>query len=481
MRRAALARPARAAAHVNATEPSAALLVRSRVLRHRRVLTFGGTLLACVPAGATAPATPVETPALDVTLDTTEPLLIEDDARRRAIPPEVMRRRVYDVERIFHRWHPPARPPARPHTGLRLQPLIPPTFPADRVALRGYPAPKPGERFVVFGEAGRLGVVEVTEETCPSGAPDCIVCADDDRERRHWARILEREPGFERAYLALGPFAPDEPLPSPRQLDLPSVPRGRWKLSFETDFDGDGAPDRAFASGDCHPDRPCERLEYWRLHDGRWYAEPRDPPAPRAPMHLLTPEHWNSAWLSPERVSEQPTGGPRHVIAAPSDIDLINPKAGDYWILTTKGVVGHATFAEDHPRDWCSIHGPMCHEAEVTDLRPHPRGSRHFLAGPIPNPGVAVRKIDLPKRPRYFTRWDPNRSTEELALELTDGTRWTVTSRPCLADTPDEVLSGTCLETQIDRPGAPPHRHINGLFYLPTIGITSLPVCRSLP
>lgn len=139
---------------------------------------------------------PVETPAepplfapaeLDVTLDDSEPSIIEDDAQRHAPPPEMLRRRIYKVERRLHRWYPPTRPAKG---SVLFAPYVERSFPADLVPLQGQPAPVPGERFVVFDETGRLAVVEATGDACPPGGGDCIVCADDDPARRHWARVL---------------------------------------------------------------------------------------------------------------------------------------------------------------------------------------------------------------------------------------------------------------------------------------------------
>lgn len=447
-----------------------------------RIAVLGAVMSGCVPGGrATPSAAPVQAAAagLDVTLDgSDEPVIIEDDARRRDPPPEALRRRIYYVDRRLYRWHPPARPVVR--SNFLAWPSPPSSLPADRVTVSGHPAPAPGERFVLFDATGRLGVIEVTGETCPPGLDDCIACADDDPGRRRWARVIEGSTGPHDSALALGPFAADEPLPSPRSLDSSSVRRGRWELFFEEDLDGDGAADRLFAAGDCHPGRRCGHRETWRRHAGRWYAEPREPPPPRPPMHLLVPIHWGPGRLLTFYGREDELGGPGRVVAVPSDIDGLAPIAGDYWILSSRGVVGRARFAADHPHAWCTSHGPACHEAELLERRPSPPGSQLLLAGPIPGPDVSVRAVKLPRTPRYVTRWDPNRAAPELALELTDGTRWTVTSRPCLEDTAERVHLGTCFETRIERPGAPPHRHLTAAIRS-DLGTAAVPVCRKLP
>lgn len=436
------------------------------LVRGLAVLATAG-LSACRPADPAPPSESsvplVAAAGLDVTLDVAiEPLIIEDDARRHSPPPEALRRRIYQLDLRLFRWQPPARPIVRP--GLFLAPYRAPSIPPDRVVLLGHPAPAPGERFVVFDETGRLAVVEATGETCPPDVDGCIACADGDPDRRHWARVIDGSTRDHEYALALGPFAADEPLPSPRTLYDRDVRRGRWRLTDAMDLDGDGALDRVLARGDCHPERRCRRVESWRRHDDRWYAEPEAPRPPPAPMHLLAPVHWGDARLLPYRAYDPEIGGPGYVVATPSEIDDIDPTAGDYWILTPRGVVGRVHFSGSHPRSWCFSHGPECHEGEIIDQRPSPPGSQHLLVGPIPDPAVAVRRVELPKRPRHTTRWDPNRAAEELDLELTDGTRWTVTSRPCFEETPDRVHSGTCFDTRIERPGAPPHRHITGSF-----------------
>lgn len=323
-----------------------------------------------------------------------------------------------------------------------------------------------------------LAVLEATGETCPRGVDGCIVCADDDPERHHWTRIVDGSLADLEYANALGPFAAHEPLPSPRTLDLDMPARGRWLLSDAMDLDGDGALDRLYARGNCYPQRRCELSETWRSHDGRWYAEPAPHLPEPPPIHLLELLSWDNAQLLSYRSSEEPIGGNSHVVAIPSNIDDIAPVPGDYWILAAAGVIGRIRFSDNHPRSWCLAHGPLCHEAELVDIRPFKGSSQILFAGPIPG-GLTVRELSLPRRPRHTTRWDPNRPAREFTLALSDGTRWTVTSRPCIEETPASLRPGICFETRIERPGTPSHHHLTGSFRFEH-HLATRDICRSL-
>jgi hypothetical protein len=448
------------------------------VLRRSLAVALGlfGCRTTVLEPPTRAPAEPPRSaPArLDVTLDDSEPLIIEDDAQRHAPPPEMLRRRIYTIERRFHRWYPPA-PPVKKRPVL-FAPYVPRAHPTDLVPLRGQPAPVPGERFVVFDETGRLAVVEAIGKTCPPGVDGCIVCAEGDPERRHWARVIDGSMKDREGALALGPFAADEPLPEPRSFYADPLVRGRWTLTDTIDLDGDGAFDRVFARRECHPRRRCDHREIWRRHDGRWYAEP-EPPAPSpAPLHLLTPLSLGNAHIVTHFGSERSLGGPGRAVVTPSVVDDTAPVDGDYWILGSRGVVGRLRFPADHAQGWCLFHGPPCYEAERVQLRLPKRGSPIVVAGPIPA-SIDVRAVELPKVPRHNTLWDPNRAALELAVDLTDGTRWTVASRPCIEETPEHLYHGTCFETRIERPGLPPHRRLVGSFTMLHEPIVT-PICH---
>ncbi|MCY1054613.1 hypothetical protein [Nannocystis sp. SCPEA4] len=436
---------------------------------------FGGCRPAEPAASPSAPIRAIVDVGLEVTLDAGDTLILEDGARRHSPPPEALRRRVYRLERSLFRWHPPAPAVTRPGSFLAAPYMS--SYPADRVVLRGAPAPAPGDRFVAFGATGRIAVLEATGETCPPDVEGCIVCADDDPERRHWARIVDGSLADLEYADALGPFAADEPLPSPRTLDIDMDARGRWQLSDAMDLDGDGAIDRLHARGNCSPQRRCELRETWRSHDGRWYAEPAPRLPEPPPMHALELLSWGDARLLSHLSSDEPIGGHGRVVAIASGFDNIAPVPGDYWILAAGGVVGRIRFSEDHAGSWCLSHGPLCHEAELVDIRPYKGSSQILFAGPISGE-LAVRDLTLPRRPRHATRWDPNRSARELALELSDGTRWTVTSRPCIEETPESTYHGICFETRIERPGATLHRHLTGSFRFGGPSVTT--ICRAL-
>ncbi|MBZ5709917.1 hypothetical protein [Nannocystis pusilla] len=449
------------------------------MLRPGLVVTLFAGLFGCRPAApAASPSAPLRAivdAGPEVTLDAGDTLILEDDARRHSPPPEALRRRVYRLERGLFRWHPPAPAVTRPASFVAAPYVA--SYPADRVALLGVPAPAPGDRFVAFGAAGRLAVLEATGETCPPDVEGCIVCAGDDPERRHWARIVDGSLADLEYADALGPFAADEPLPSPRAFDSDGHARGRWLLSDAMDLDGDGAIDRLRARGNCHPHRRCELHEAWRRHDGRWYAEPAPRPPEPPPMHTLELLSWGDARLSSHRSSEEPIGGHDRVVAIPSEFDDIAPVPGDYWILAAGGVVGRIRFSDEHAGSWCLAHGPLCHEAELIDIRRFKGSSQILFAGPIPGE-LAVRDLTLPRRPRHATRWDPNRAAREFDLALSDGTRWTVTSRPCIEETPGSTHHGICFETRIERPGAAPHRHLTGSFRFGGPPVTT--ICRAL-
>ena len=245
------------------------------VLRIAPLLLVACGLVEAAPL--VAPSGPVAPSGLAATMDPGEGAIVHDDGLRRSPPPEALRRRVYSVVPSFVRWSWRAEL----------------SFPVDRVALVGSPPPLPGQRFVLFDEGGPFGLVEATGERCPPGHDDCVVCEVDDPARRHWARYVGAPPpGPPRWGYALGPFAAGEPLPEPRSVEGSWQSRGLWRLRAEADLDGDGTVDRVRALHDCRPGRPnhprCRmQAETWRLHDGRWFAEPRLLSSP-TPMHLLS-------------------------------------------------------------------------------------------------------------------------------------------------------------------------------------------------
>lgn len=114
----------------------------------------------------------------------------------------------------------------------------------------------------------------------------------------------------------------------------------------------------------------------------------------------------------------------------------------------------------------------------MVDFRPFKGNSQVLFAKPIPG-DITVRAFSLPPSPRHTTRWDPNRPARELALSLSDGTRWTVTSRPCIEETPAGLHHGICFETRIERPDTPLHRRLTGRFRFDSAHVTT-ELCRTL-
>lgn len=375
-------------------------------------------LVACTSVEARPPIVAPSGP--EATLDPGEGAVIHDDARRHAPPAEAVRRRVYAVERSLVRW------------GWRGGERA---FPADRVALVGSPPPLPGQRFVLFDEEGPYGVVEATGERCPPGHEDCVVCEVDDPLRRHWARHVGRPPEPSRRGSALGPFAPEEPLPAPRALDGEWRARGLWSIRLEDDLDGDGTGDRARAVFDCRPGRPgypgCRsRREVWRRHDGRWFAEPQAMPSP-APMHMVAvamfkvdPGLW-STWILPWFGGEVPPG--------------------EYAVVTRRGVVGtirHAAVKGDG--EWCLVEGESCRALDglVRMKQQFPQGA--MGVGPVPA-GIHLRVRRLLDARSDWAPW--------VVVERDDGRRWAMSRFPCDEVTDKRAESGSCYEVREDGGG----------------------------
>lgn len=393
---------------------------------------------------------------LDATIDPDLPVVLEDDARRHAPPPEALRQRVYYVDRHFHRWFSAPRLVFRPGRFALLPYISLPVLPADHVSLRGGPAPRAGERFVLFDHTGRRAVVEATGGTCPPGQQDCIVCAAGDPLRRHWARVLGESVDLTGYSFALGPFTAGEALPAPRALQDELVARGRWRIEPVADLDGDGEADLAWARQECRQSSECVSAETWRLFQGRWYAEPTEPRPSEASMHLLRPNlsTWQGRthWVT---FADQPGSGKE---LRSSEFDVRRPHPGDYQIISRDGVLGRVRIHPAYRREWWGSY-----EGFLLDDPPRLRSEHVLLAGPV-TAVTAVRAVKMPRKPAYTRAWDPNRPAVEVEVELTDGRRWIVTSRPCAQVTSDGTDFGLCFETHLDREDGPPHRHMTAFF-----------------
>lgn len=411
-------------------------------------------------------ALPIVAPAgLDVTMDPSEGgVIIEDEVRRHAVPPGMMRRRVYAVEDRFVRWY----PPTRRQTGHWWLPPTLPGYPADRVALRGGPAPAPGQRFVVFNAEGPRGVVEATGERCPPGHEDCVACEVDDPERLHWARYIGAVPDRgDGSFHALGPFDIGESLPAARalwQMDDRRV--GRWNLDPITDLDGDGAADIVMAR--TRGRDGAWLAETWRLYDGRWYTEPREL-AKGVPMHVLELE---LSGLGLYDLGEGWIGLPS------SGIDGLWPTPGEYRIIGRHGEQGRVSIPERSGRHCFWNHGPPCHPAQWTSPRPRKLRGPIVVVGPVETQ-VGVRSAKV-ARPWWETRrWEPNLAKTEVDVELTDGRRWTVTRRPCALVGRDQTYQGWCHEGREDGGEGTPQRWMSAEFRI-WMNYDASPVCRRL-
>lgn len=425
-----------------------------------RVGVAGLALAGCAPGRSPAPPAVSAAPApagLDVTMDPAVHGIIEDDARRHDPPPAALQRRVYSVGAPWVRWSPPST--SREELG-------------DRVTMRGWPAPRPGQRFVVFDDEGRQGVIEATGERCPPGHEDCIVCADDDPRRIHWARIVEAPGPIPDHASAFGPFAADETLPSPRPLADPWMQRGRWEVRDVADLDGDGVADRRDARMNCHEGHGCEARERWLLHDGRWYAEPAAPPQIPAPMHLLEPEVWpwpggTRIWSSYAHIvmPGQPVGEKERaahgIVVHESFLDAEPPRTGDYWLVSRRGVLATLRVTpKERPRR-CSMLGPPCAEARFVGAPVKPPKDWVVLAGPVPE-GVTVRHAKMLRDFRgLFTA---TKAGPVFSLELSDGRWWTIGSRPCTRLDHGGPRTARCMLSELELPGASTHRRVVAEF-----------------
>ncbi len=437
-------------------------------------------IVGCVPERTPTPPVVAATAraGLDVTMDPAVHGILEDDARRHDPPPAASRRRVYAVGDPWYSWSPSPFWSAGDQAD-------------DRVSLRGWPAPLPGQRFVLFDREGRHGVLEATSERCPPGQDDCIVCADDDPRKVHWARVVEAPNGIPRFADAFGPFAADEALPTPRRMEAaPTVRRGRWQTEDEADLDGDGVVDRRRARADCHEGQRCGVYEEWLLHDGRWYREPAAPPGPGAPMHLLEAHVWpwidgtRRWWNFAETVEvlggqtktvESTAGG---IVVFESFIDAEPPRTGDYWLISRRGVLATLRVAPAHRKKWCSFHGPTCHEASFVGAAIRPPKDWALLAGPVPE-GLAVRRVTMPRGFPAFTYNDPGRMTPMLSLEFSDGRTWTVTQRACTRIGHDGRQSARCMISEQTLPDGGTHWHVVASYH--EMHWSSEAVCSAMP
>ena len=425
-------------------------------------------LAACKPVEAL----PIVAPAgLETTMDPgSGGLVIEDDARRHAIPPAAMRRRIYAVDDSVIRWFPPGSRRTRWLSASYL-----PAVPADHVALRGGPPPRAGQRFVLFNGKGPLGVVEATGTDCPPGHEGCIACPIDDPERRHWAQFLGPSPEKLDDYpLALGPFEPDEPLPAARRMwDADDRQIGRWWIDPYADLDGDGEVDVALAHAGCGKRSgsfvgACAPAETWRLHMGRWYAEPAEPRV-SVPMHVMELDLIFGVHTLAEL-------GEEWVALGGSTLDGFYPTAGDYWIVGRPGLVGTVHYP-DTRRALCWYDGPPCHPATDLVLAKRHGPGPLLVIGPMPA-GVGVRSVKM-AQPWWEARaWDPNRAATAAMVELADGRRWTITRRPCARVDHQGSNTGMCHEAREDG-GAGPRRWMSGAFNT-YMNFAAEPVCSRM-
>lgn len=393
------------------------------VLRIAPLLLVACGLVEAAPL--VAPSGPVAPSGLAATMDPGEGAIVHDDGLRRSPPPEALRRRVYSVVPSFVRWSWRAEL----------------SFPVDRVALVGSPPPLPGQRFVLFDEGGPFGLVEATGERCPPGHDDCVVCEVDDPARRHWARYVGAPPpGPPRWGYALGPFAAGEPLPEPRSVEGSWQSRGLWRLRAEADLDGDGTVDRVRALHDCRPGRPnhprCRmQAETWRLHDGRWFAEPRLLSSP-TPMHLLSlglPEVFPGARSA-------------MIVSWFDGFDGVEPP-GDYAIVTRRGVAGMLRHVDGAPA-WCLIDGDRCQDLDRLVRTKQRLPEWALVVGPVPA-GVRLRV----RRTFDVKSWWSGWGVPMLVVERDDGRRWVVTVHSCQEVAADGVESHNCHEVREDGGG----------------------------